>query len=76
EYRLWLKKDYLPGKLQESYDKQLLRDWLIKTGFKEQVDELAKVGKKPSSPEVDQKIVNELSRRYVFAYEQIARRKL
>jgi phosphoribosylaminoimidazole-succinocarboxamide synthase len=76
EYRLWLKKDYLPGKMQESYDKQLLRDWLIRTGFKEKVDMLAKEGKKPSSPVIDPDIVKELSRRYVFAYEQIAGHKL
>ena len=76
EYRLWLKKDYFPGKMQASYDKQLLRDWLVKTGFKEKVDQLAKEGKKPSPPEIDQEIVNELSRRYVFAYEQIAGCKL
>jgi phosphoribosylaminoimidazole-succinocarboxamide synthase len=49
EYRLWLKTDYQPGKVQESYDKQLLRDWLIKTGFKDSVDRLEKQGKKPDS---------------------------
>ena len=76
EYRLWLKEDYLPGKMQASYDKQLLRDWLVETGFKEKVDQLAKEGKKPSPPEIAPDIVNELSRRYVFAYEQIAGRKL
>ena len=76
EYRLWLKKDYLPGKLQESYDKQLLRDWLVKTGFKEKVDLLAKEGKKPPPPEIDPMIVNELSTRYIFAYEQVTGRKL
>ncbi|HXV45486.1 MAG TPA: phosphoribosylaminoimidazolesuccinocarboxamide synthase, partial [Nitrososphaera sp.] len=45
EYRLWLKDDYQPGKTQKSYDKQLLRDWLIKIGFKDKVDRLAKEGK-------------------------------
>ena len=31
EYRLWLKADHKPGKIQErTYDKQLLRDWLVK----------------------------------------------
>ena len=29
EYRLWLRSHYMPGKSQESYDKQLLRDWLL-----------------------------------------------
>lgn len=76
EFRLWLKKDYLPGKVQESYDKQLLRDWLIKTGFKEKVDSLAKQGKKPASPIIDPQIVAELSRRYIYAYEKISASKL
>ncbi|MEW6604706.1 MAG: phosphoribosylaminoimidazolesuccinocarboxamide synthase [Thermoproteota archaeon] len=76
EYRLWLKSDYQPNKMQESYDKQLLRDWLIKTGFKEKVDALAKQGKKPESPEIAPEIVNELSRRYILAYERISGRKL
>ena len=76
EYRLWLKTDYQPGKIQESYDKQLLRDWLIKTGFKDKVDMLSKEGKKPESPEVAPEVVEELSRRYVLAYERISGRKL
>jgi len=76
EYRLWLKDDYEPGKMQESYDKQLLRDWLIRTGFKEKVDLLAKEGRKPESPEVAPEIANELSQRYIFAYERISGLKL
>jgi phosphoribosylaminoimidazole-succinocarboxamide synthase len=76
EYRLWLKTDYQPGKIQESYDKQLLRDWLIKIGFKDKVDRLAKKGKKPESPEVAPEVASELSRRYIMAYERISGRKL
>jgi phosphoribosylaminoimidazole-succinocarboxamide synthase len=76
EYRLWLKTDYQPGKVQESYDKQLLRDWLIKTGFKDRVDRLEKQGKKPDPPEVEPKIADELSRRYILAYERITGLKL
>ncbi|MCI0557448.1 MAG: phosphoribosylaminoimidazolesuccinocarboxamide synthase [Nitrososphaera sp.] len=76
EYRLWLQSDYKPGKTQESYDKQLLRDWLIKVGFKEKVDRLAKEGRKPDSPQVDPDIAAELSRRYIIAYERITGRKL
>lgn len=76
EYRLWLKADYQPGKIQESYDKQLLRDWLIRTGFKEEVDRLAKEGKKPDPPEVAQEVAGELSRRYILAYELISGRRL
>ncbi|HEX6067769.1 MAG TPA: phosphoribosylaminoimidazolesuccinocarboxamide synthase [Nitrososphaera sp.] len=76
EYRLWLKKDYQPGKTQEAYDKQHLRDWLIRTGFKTKVDGLAKEGKKPDPPEVAQEIVSELALRYIFAYEKISGKKL
>jgi len=76
EYRLWLKNDYQPGKIQESYDKQLLRDWLIKTGFKDRVDRLAQEGKKPDPPTVAPDIANELGRRYILAYERISGRKL
>jgi phosphoribosylaminoimidazole-succinocarboxamide synthase len=72
EYRLWLKTRYQPGKIQESYDKQLLRDWLIEIGFKDTIDRLAMEGKKPESPQISSQVVNELSRRYIFAYEQIS----
>ena len=76
EYRLWLKTDYQPGKVQESYDKQLLRDWLIKAGFKDKVDRLSKEGKKPESPQVSPEVASELSRRYILAYERISGHKL
>jgi phosphoribosylaminoimidazole-succinocarboxamide synthase len=72
EYRLWQKKDYVTGRLQESYDKQLLRDWLTRIGFKEKVDRLALKGKKPDPPTVDPEIVEELSTRYRIAYERIS----
>ena len=76
EYRLWLASEYRPGRTQESYDKQLLRDWLVSAGFKDKVDSLAKEGKKPEPPEVSAEIAEELSRRYILAYERIAGRKL
>lgn len=76
EYRLWLKADYKPGKTQDAYDKQLLRDWLIKTGFKAEVDRLAMEGKKPDPPAVAPEIAGELSRRYILAYERICGKKL
>ncbi len=76
EYRLWLKQDYQPGKVQEAYDKQHLRDWLIKTGFKTEIDRLAKEGKKPDPPQVAPEIVSELARRYIFAYERISGKRL
>ena len=76
EYRLWLSSDYQPGKVQESYDKQLLRDWLIKTGFKARIDDLRQKGQKPDPPDIPAELISELTRRYIFAYERITGRKL
>ena len=76
ECRLWLKSAYQPGKTQESYDKQLLRDWLIRIGFKDAIERLAKEGKKPQSPQISRPVVNDLSRRYIYAYERITGRRL
>ena len=76
EFRLWLSSDYQPGKIQESYDKQLLRDWLIKTGFKDKIDKLRQKGQKPDPPDIPAELVSELTRRYIFAYEGISGRKL
>jgi phosphoribosylaminoimidazole-succinocarboxamide synthase len=76
EYRLWLKCDYIPGKNQESYDKQLLRDWLVKIGFKEKVTEYSIKGEKPPPPLIPIEIATELSKRYIFAYVKISGKKL
>lgn len=76
EYRLWLKSAYRPGNTQVSYDKQLLRDWLIEVGFKDTIEEFAREGKKPQPPDVNLSLANELSRRYIYAYETITGRRL
>lgn len=76
EYRLWLKSAYQPGKNQESYDKQLLRDWLTKIGFKDMIESFARDGKKPESPQIISSVADELSRRYIYAYETITGRRL
>ena len=76
EYRLWSRSDYQPGKTQESYDKQLLRDWLIKIGFKDSIDKFAKEGRKPEPPVITPDIVAKISDRYLLAYEKITGKKL
>jgi phosphoribosylaminoimidazole-succinocarboxamide synthase len=76
EYRLWLKSAYQPGKNQESYDKQLLRDWLTKIGFKDMIESFARDGKKPEPPQIISSVADELSRRYIYAYEMITGRRL
>ena len=76
EYRLWLASEYTPGKSQESYDKQLLRDWLVKIGFRETIYEYSKKKEKPPPPIIPSEIATELSNRYTFAYEKITGKKL
>ncbi|MGA9154681.1 MAG: phosphoribosylaminoimidazolesuccinocarboxamide synthase, partial [Candidatus Nitrosopolaris sp.] len=76
EFRLWLRSDYSPGRDQESFDKQLLRDWLIKAGFKEKVDNSIMDGGKIVPPVIPPQLLNELTKRYLWAYEQITHNKM
>jgi len=77
EYRLWLKTAYRLGNNQESYDKQLLRDWLTEVGFKDMIERFAREGKKPPSPpQINSSVAEELGRRYIYAYETITGRRL
>jgi len=72
EFRLWPKADYAPGKTQESYDKQVIRDWLGKAGYKKQLDEARKAGRPiPRPPDLPVELVQETSRRYILAYERL-----
>jgi phosphoribosylaminoimidazole-succinocarboxamide synthase len=76
EFRLWLRSDYSPGRDQESFDKQLLRDWLIKTGFKEMVDKSIADRGKIVPPVIPPQLLSELTKRYLWAYEQITHKKM
>ncbi|MDQ6723559.1 MAG: phosphoribosylaminoimidazolesuccinocarboxamide synthase [Thermoproteota archaeon] len=71
ECRLWDQDNYQPGKLQDSFDKQILRDWLDKTGFKKTVDEFSKQGEKPEPPPLPTDIISKISDRYIEAFERI-----
>jgi phosphoribosylaminoimidazole-succinocarboxamide synthase len=77
EFRLWPKADYSPGKTQESYDKQLIRDWLGKVGYKKTLDEARKEGRPtPRPPDLPADLIQETSRRYSIAYERLTGLKL
>ncbi len=52
--RFWSKKDYKPGKSQDSYDKQIVRDYLISI----------KWDKKPPAPLLPNEIVQKTAERY------------
>ena len=72
EYRMWPMTSYQVGKIQESYDKQLLRDWLALRGYQKKFEDERSQGKEPIAPELPPDLCNELSARYVTAYERIA----
>ncbi|MEM2872964.1 MAG: phosphoribosylaminoimidazolesuccinocarboxamide synthase [Nitrososphaerales archaeon] len=72
EFRLWPKEKYSVGKTQESYDKQLVRDWLISVGFKKDLDEAIKKGNPlPKPPKLPDELISETKKRYITAFERI-----
>jgi phosphoribosylaminoimidazole-succinocarboxamide synthase len=76
EFRLWPAESYRVGKVQESYDKQVVRDWLIGAGYKRDLDQARKSGSPlPKAPELPPDLVSETSKRYVSAYERLTGRR-
>ncbi len=73
EYRLWPKESYQVGKTQESFDKQLLRDWLASHGFQKKFEDDRNAGKEPVAPPLPESLCLELSSRYITAYEKITK---
>ncbi len=71
EYRLWPKDSFEVGRIQEAYDKQLLRDWLTANGYQKQFDDARAAGAEPVAPEIPSEIVAKMTRRYTAAYERL-----
>jgi len=71
EFRMWSIESYKVGEVQVSYDKQYLRDWLIKVGFKEKLKDAANDGKRVMPPELPSEVVNELLKKYSYVYDKI-----
>lgn len=77
EFRLWPKEKYQEGKIQESFDKQPIRDWLIKIGYRDKLEEARKLGIKiPDPPPLPEWLIEEVKKRYVEAYERISGQKI
>lgn len=76
EYRIWKSEDYKKGYIQESYDKQILRDWLTTIGFKKKVNDYKSVNTKPQPPQLPSSLINKISKRYIHAYEMITGDKI
>jgi phosphoribosylaminoimidazole-succinocarboxamide synthase len=59
--RFWDATTWAPGQTQDSFDKQIVRDWAASTGW----------DKTPPGPEVPPEIVDRTRARYVEVYERI-----
>lgn len=76
EYRMWPKETYVVGRIQESYDKQILRDWLTANGYQKQFEDTRTQGKEPTAPSIPSEIIQKMSSRYVDSYRLITGNKL
>ena len=76
EYRLWPKDSFEVGKIQEAYDKQLLRDWLTANGYQKQFEDERDAGREPTAPEIPAEIISKMTERYVTAYEKLTGKSL
>jgi phosphoribosylaminoimidazole-succinocarboxamide synthase len=64
--RFWPADKYQPGKAQESFDKQYVRDYL----------ESIKWNKQPPAPSLPDDVASKTSEKYIQAYKILARRDL
>ncbi len=64
--RFWPLDSYEPGRAQESFDKQFVRDYL----------ESIKWNKKPPAPHLPEDIITKTRQRYLDAYSRLTGRKL
>jgi len=64
--RFWPADTYQPGKAQESFDKQFVRDYL----------ESIKWNKQPPAPSLPDDVASKTSEKYIQAYKILARRDL
>jgi phosphoribosylaminoimidazole-succinocarboxamide synthase len=73
EFRIWNLGEYQVGHIQDSYDKQILRDWLQQIGFREEVEKCSANNTDPKIPKLPNDIIEKVSQRYIDAYERITR---
>lgn len=71
--RFWDASNYKPNKVQESFDKQIVRDYLEK--MKGWDKNQPTPGTKLTKPILPKEIIRKTSQRYIQAYERLTRRK-
>ncbi len=59
--RFWPLEAYLPGKSQPSFDKQIVRDYLLSTGWNQ----------KPPAPKLPEALIHKTGRKYVEILERL-----
>jgi phosphoribosylaminoimidazole-succinocarboxamide synthase len=64
--RFWEAADHEPGKHQEAFDKQYVRDWLLQSGW----------NREPPGPELPADVVEETSRLYREVYRRLTGEEL
>jgi len=64
--RFWAAKDYRPGRVQMSFDKQFVRDYLETLGW----------DKKPPAPDLPAEIISKTTEKYLEAYRKLTGREL
>lgn len=64
--RFWSVEKYEPGRAQDSFDKQFVRDYLLSVNF----------NKRPPAPDLPQEIISKTTAKYISAYEILTGKKM
>lgn len=73
--RYWPKQGYEPGKLQPSFDKQYLRNWMVGKGFKKGL-ESGPPGMESEGWVIEAGVVEGTRQRYVECVEKLVKRRI
>ena len=76
EFRLWPKNTYKIGNTQETFDKQLLRDWLTENGYEKKFEDARSRGEEPIAPSIPSDLISKMTQRYVSAFERMTETSL
>ena len=70
EFRLWSADKYEVGQTQESFDKQLIRDWVTDNGWREKLELYIKDKSPEHLPVLPSDLIQQVSDRYKVAYQR------
>jgi len=70
--RYWPLEEYAPGKAQPSFDKQYVRDWLVRAGYRKGL-ESGPIGREGQGWSIDEEVVKGTRERYVEVIDLLTR---